>query len=119
LAVADVLVFVDASFLLEVNEVLQVICSSDVVLLSVRDHFIGNTLEKLAHRPIANPSTTKKKKVTYLKELIAWYVLQVQMMFFTCFKIRRYIAINCAVSTAEVIQHLVARLRWSETISSH
>jgi hypothetical protein len=103
LAVADVLVFVDASFLLEVNEVLQVVCSTDAVLLSVRHYFSDNTPEKLIHLPIAKPSATKKQKVTYLKSLTLWNVLQVLTIFFTCFEIRQYIAINCAVSTTGVI----------------
>jgi hypothetical protein len=68
-AVGDVLVFVEASFLLEVNEVLQVVWSGDVAFLPVRDHFGDNTLEKLVHPWSAEPSTTKKKKVTYLKDL--------------------------------------------------
>jgi hypothetical protein len=102
-AVADVLVFVDASFLLEVNEVLQIVCSTDVVLVSVRDHFGDNTLEELVHPSTAKTSATKKKKVTYLKPLTLSYVLQVQMIFFTRFKFRQHVAINCAVSTIEIV----------------
>jgi hypothetical protein len=85
-AVTNVLVPFDVCFLLEVNEVLQVVSSTHVVLLSVRDHFGDNTLEKLVHPWSANPSETRKKKVTYLKTLTISYSLQVQMIFFTFFK---------------------------------
>ena len=45
-AVTDVLVIRNASFLAEGDEVLHVVWSSDVVVLTVGDHFTNNSLEK-------------------------------------------------------------------------
>ena len=56
-AVTDVLIICNASFLAEGDEVLHVVCSSDVVVLTVGDHFTDNSLEETVNLLRAQPAT--------------------------------------------------------------
>jgi len=56
-AVTDVLVICNASFLAEGDEVLQVVCSSDIVVLTVGDHFADSSLEETVNLLRAQPAT--------------------------------------------------------------
>ena len=56
-SVTDVLLICNASFLAEVDEVLQVVCSSDVVVLTVGDHITDNSLEETVNLLRAHPAT--------------------------------------------------------------
>jgi hypothetical protein len=56
-AVTDVLVICNASFLAEGDEVLHVVCSSDVIVLTVGDHFTDNPLEETVNLLVAKPAT--------------------------------------------------------------
>ena len=56
-SVTDVLVICNASFLAKVDEVLHVVCSRDVVVLTVGDHFTDNSLEETVNLLRAQPAT--------------------------------------------------------------
>ena len=56
-SVTDVLVICNASFLAEVDEVLHVVCSRDVVFLTVGDHFTDNSLEETVNLLRGQPAT--------------------------------------------------------------
>jgi hypothetical protein len=56
-AVTDVLVICNASFLTEGDEVLYIVWSSDVVVLTVGDHFTDNSLEETVNLWCGHPAT--------------------------------------------------------------
>ena len=56
-AITDVLIICYAAFLAEVDEMLQVVCPSNVDILTVGDHFIDNALEETVNLFRTEPVT--------------------------------------------------------------